>query len=516
MFLDIAADNGNVQVMLNRRQVFKDECEEGKAEFRNFAKTVRRGDWIGKTRSIGAACLRTLTDEAAKGYRHRSDAEELTLLAIQMPEVLSVALRDIPLSLDDPEFRMRNRHVEMLVHPEVRETFALRSRLVNAIRTFFLNREFVEVNTPILAAGTGGAVARPFETIATELPELQLSLRVAPELYLKRLIAGGFERVFEIGPAFRNEGMRHCKQERAIEQCLLLALLGVDNTHNPEFTTCEFYEIMTSLPELMSTTETLFRVLANVSNGLSNAAEVDLGFEKPFAVIEFIPALEYAMKKHIEDWTLPDLTKNNAADLLLKAYEQLPFAAPRTTSVPKILDALASELLESSCQQPTFIIHHPECMSPLAKSFDRAYLESTHRVSARAELFIRGREYVNCYEEENSPLEQRRKFEAQLSHQDKRDQHETHGEVDDSYLGALEWGMPPTGGWGCGIDRIVMLFGGKARIADVLPFGTLRNVAALGSAQARRRVQPVLKDTSSTHDGAGSTVATVDRRTGHA
>jgi len=242
----------------------------------------------------------------------------------------------------------------------------------------------------------------------------------------------------------------------------------------------------------MSTTEVLFRVLANVSHEILNATLADIDFEKPFAVVEFIPALEIAMNKHIENWTLPDLTKHDAADLLLQAYERLPFAAPRTTSVPKILDALVGELVESSCLQPTFIIHHPECMSPLAKSFDKAYGGSTQRVSARAELFIRGREYVNCYEEENSPLEQRRKFDAQLSHRDKRDAHETHGEVDEGYLGALEWGMPPTGGWGCGVDRIVMLFGGKARIADVLPFGTLRNVAALGSAQARRRVQSVL------------------------
>ena len=209
MFLDIAAEDEKVQVMLNRRQVVEQECEESKAEFRTFARTVRRGDWIGKAHSIATTCLSALTNQAVKGHRHRSDAEELTLLATGMPEVVSVALRDIPLSLDDPEFRMRNRHVEMLVHPEVRQTFVLRSRLLNAIRTFFLDRGFVEVNTPIMAAGAGGAVAKPFETNATELPDLPLTLRVAPELYLKRLIAGGFERVFEIGPAFRNEGMRH-------------------------------------------------------------------------------------------------------------------------------------------------------------------------------------------------------------------------------------------------------------------------------------------------------------------
>lgn len=129
------------------------------------------------------------------------------MLATELPQVLSVALRDIPLNLDDPEFRMRNRHVEMLVHPSAKNPFILRSRLINALRSYFLDREFVEVNTPLLTAGAGGAVARPFETVATEFSDTTLSLRVAPELFLKRLIAGGFERIFEIGPAFRNEGM---------------------------------------------------------------------------------------------------------------------------------------------------------------------------------------------------------------------------------------------------------------------------------------------------------------------
>lgn len=242
----------------------------------------------------------------------------------------------------------------------------------------------------------------------------------------------------------------------------------------------------------MAMTEQLFHDFADIARKFHQEPVLndtsDLSFTGPFATLEFVPALEQAIRDYNKDWTFPDLEDTNARQVLLQAYDHLPFPPPNTKSLPKILDALAGHLLEPQCQQPTFIIHHPECMSPLAKSFiwsPQGPDGIAHRISARAELFIRGREYVNCYEEENSPLEQRRKFEAQLQHRDARDGAETHGEVDESYLSALEYGMPPTGGWGCGVDRIVMLFSGKSRIADVLPFGTLRNVVALGNARTR-------------------------------
>jgi len=346
------------------------------------------------------------------------------------------------------------------------------------MRGFFDKRRFVEVNTPLLQAGAGGAVARPFETYATELSDTKLNLRVAPELFLKRLIVGGVERVYEIGPAFRNE--------------------GVDATHNPEFTTCEFYSVMTSLQTLMYMTEELFRDLAAAAResrrtmlGLPDMTEFEAAISKPFPRLEFIPTIENAVRKERPDWSFPNLAQPNAEEQILQVFALFNISMPRPANLPRLLDGLAAHFIEPLCTTPTFITHHPECMSPLAKSFLKyptPHSATQHRVSARAELFIQGREYVNCYEEENSPIEQRRKFEEQLRYR-REDDGETHRTVDESYISALEWGMPPTGGWGCGVDRIVMLFAGKKRIADVLPFGTLRNVVALGSGVNMNKAQ---------------------------
>lgn len=269
---------------------------------------------------------------------------------------------------------------------------------------------------------------------------------------------------------------------------------GVDGTHNPEFTICEFYSIMTNLEDLISLTERLFLHLQIIATSaeqtLTSIRRPPVDFSIPFARLEFIPTLEKAVRtQHIPTWTFPDLadTGDIPQAKLIEACIAAGIAIPVPATIPRILDALASHFLEPLCVNPTFITHHPECMSPLAKSLSREPLPSplpstinitpiSHRVSTRAELFIAGREYVNCYEEENSPIVQREKFEAQLALRDE----EAKGVVDESYIQALEWGMPPTGGWGCGVDRIVMLFGGKGRIADVLPFGNLRHVVGLG------------------------------------
>lgn len=256
---------------------------------------------------------------------------------------------------------------------------------------------------------------------------------------------------------------------------------------------CEFYQIMTSLDELKTMTELIFNDLAQITKNstkllISDSLVNDIDFTSPFRTLEFIPSLEVAIRNFIPAWTFPDLSDATSSISLRETFKELNIKIPASPTLPRLLDVLCACFLETQCIQPTFIIHHPECMSPLAKSFVLPHDTSAstpHRVSARAELFIKGQEYVNCYEEENSPLEQRRKFEEQLLHRDGRDG-ETHQEIDESYLRALEWGMPPTGGWGCGVDRIVMLFAGKSRIADVLPFGTLRNVVGLGGGLIRR------------------------------
>lgn len=268
---------------------------------------------------------------------------------------------------------------------------------------------------------------------------------------------------------------------KALKFRALTGSLGIDATHNPEFTICEFYEPHANLDDLIQRTENLFSVLKSTVEQLAEENSIvrdniklpDISFEAPFKRLEFIPTIERAINRR-----LPDLSGPTALDDVVALYKELNTPLPEDPTLPRILDELAALYIEPLCTSPTFITHHPEVMSPLAKSFkDPA---TGQILSRRVELFIQGREYVNAYEEENSPFEQRRKFEQQLVHRDPSEKALTDRGVDESYIEALEWGLPPTGGWGCGIDRMVMLFSGTGRIADVQPFGTLRNVVALG------------------------------------
>lgn len=262
---------------------------------------------------------------------------------------------------------------------------------------------------------------------------------------------------------------------------MLTSSLGIDATHNPEFTICEFYEPYANLEDLIQRTEKLFSVLKSTVQQLAEENRIvrdniklpDVSFEAPFKRLEFVPTIQEAI-----DRRLPDFSGPSAFQDTVDLYKDLNIPLPENPTLPRLLDELAALYIEPLCTSPTFITHHPEVMSPLAKSFKD--LSTGQVLSRRVELFIQGREYVNAYEEENSPFEQRRKFEQQLLHKDPSEKVLTERGVDESYIEALEWGLPPTGGWGCGIDRMVMLFSGTNRIADVQPFGTLRNVVALG------------------------------------
>ena len=347
----------------------------------------------------------------------------------------------------------------MLVNKKVAETIRLRSHIIQYIRGFLLKDCFLEVQTPIIADSASGAIARPFTTVATEFSEKQLALRIAPELWLKRLVLGGMDRVFEIGPAFRNEGL--------------------DATHNAEFTTCEFYKSFTDLEDLISMTENMLSGLAKHVTDLreyqyTHLPELDTGqFATPFKRIQFIPAIE----AHLGE-KLPRLSADDAQEKLLALFSKHELAPPSSPTLPRLLDKLSSIYLEPECTAPTFIMHHPACLAPLSKSFLDP--KTKQLVSARVELFIQNREIANMYEEENSPFEQRKKFVEQAKWKDD----ENKALVDESYLEALEWALPPTGGWGCGIDRLCMLFSGATRISDVLPFGNLKNVVNLGRREA--------------------------------
>ncbi|KAI9652158.1 MAG: hypothetical protein M1829_001829 [Trizodia sp. TS-e1964] len=394
----------------------------------------------------------TITLYAITGIPHRTDRGELSLLATAIPNLLSPSLHQLPEELLDPETKRRNRHTELLINQQAADTLRLRSHIVQYLRNFFIQDGFYEVETPILAESASGAVARPFLTSATEFPERSLALRIAPELWLKRLILGGMDRVFEIGPSFRNEGL--------------------DTTHNPEFTTCEFYKSFADLEELITITESLLRGLAQHVQKLketqfTSLPQLHIDFTSPFKRIDFIPTLEKAIIQ-----PLPDLTSPSAASDLLEIFKSHSIPPPPFPTLPRLLDKLSSHFLEPASSTPTFIINPPAALSPLSKSFSHA---NGQLVSARVELFLHGRELINAYEEENSPFEQRRKFELQASWRDQEDG----STVEESYLQALEWGLPPTGGWGCGVDRLCMLFTGAERIGDVLSFGSLRNVVSL-------------------------------------
>lgn len=468
-FIDIIGGRGRkLQVMYNfgpleRKGVTRDE-------FTLVKQLMHRGDII-----------------SIVGHPTKTDKGELSIKAIELPKMLSTCLHDFPAertlqsATPDPEqeWKRLNKHVDMLINPDTVRVMFQRSTIIKHMRAFFNNHSFVEVQTPILAAAAGGATARPFETFATEFPEKKLALRVAPELWLKRLIVGGLPKVFEIGPSFRNEGL--------------------DKTHNPEFTSCEFYSAFTSLPELTSITELLF---LDISTRLHKAfhdpdnrkGDYEMktpttqempyppsALKGPWAQIDFVPALNAALET-----SLPNLSEPTSEVLsaILDIFKSKSIPAPENPTLPRLLDKLSSTFLESQCEKPTWIINIPECMSPLSKSFIHPTAPNAQPVAARAELFIAGRELVNCYEEENSPFEQRRKFKMQSVY-GSTVAGESSGPVeidpeamnlDEDYIRALEWGLPPTGGWGCGIDRLVMLFTGKEKIGDVLSFGSLRAV----------------------------------------
>ncbi|KAF2638464.1 class II aaRS and biotin synthetase [Massarina eburnea CBS 473.64] len=427
-----------LQVMLQEKNLPEQWRKEN---FVNVQKVMRRGDWV-----------------YFKGQPHRTKAGELSLLVKFPPQWLAPCLHHVPETVESVVTLARNPHVNQLTRKQPGDTLRLRAVIYAHIRKSLVRDGFLEVETPILDAKAGGAIARPFETVANDISKTTIRLRIAPELNLKRLIVGGQDRIFEIGRAFRNE--------------------GIDNTHNPEFSTCEFYEVGATLPELMERTEKLI-------NGLNSAVELhrptsypsltkleDIDFTTPFKQLRFIPTIEKATGMEI-----PPLRTEKTLDQLIAMFGKLRIPLPTNPTLPRLLETLAEIYIEPLCTDaPTWITHHPEVLSPLAKSYSDV-LSNGQVVAPRAELFIDGREYVNTYEEENSPFEQRKKFLAQLHHHPPES--ESDREIDESYLEVLEWGMPPTGGWGCGLDRLVMLFACRRRIADVLPFGSLRHVVSL-------------------------------------
>ncbi|ETN45348.1 lysine-tRNA ligase [Cyphellophora europaea CBS 101466] len=459
-FFDITGGGGEVlQIKLNLAELADVTLEA----FRDAARLFRRGDHI-----------------TVRGSSYTTKTGQRSLQAVELPVLRAPCLQRLPVpqALSERDLdhdSTSGRHVEMLTYPDLVKTVKVRSLLIQTLRRMLEEDDFVEVQTPILGAESGGATARPFLTAATEFTDRRLSLRIAPELWLKRLLVGGLTEVFEIGPSFRNEGL--------------------DKTHNPEFTTCEFYAAHLNLGGLVTYTEGILNQIADSIEAGAPAGSFDSAIvsewqqcaTQSFPQLDFVPAINAALQT-----PLPSLTSPTARTDLMHIFRDKSIPMPDIPTLPRLLDKLSSHYLEPQCHTPTWIINTPECLSPLSKSFIHPTAPNHQPVAARAELFIRGKEIVNCYEEENSPFEQRRKFIDQQKYARVEEGDAVDDEamkVDEDYIGALEWGLPPTGGWGCGIDRLVMLVTGRDRIGDVLSFGNLRAVTKAAQRLDKRKTE---------------------------
>ena len=379
------------------------------------------------------------------GFVFKTRTGEISIHAKEVI-LLSKSLRPLPEKfhgLKDTDLRYRQRSVDLIMNPEVKETFKKRSLIIKEIRNMLDEKGFMEVETPILQTIPGGASARPFITHHNTL-DIDMYLRIATELYLKRLIVGGFDKVYEIGRNFRNEGM--------------------DIKHNPEFTCIELYEAYTNLEGMMNITEELIRRCANKVCGTGKISyqgeEIDL--EKPFRRITMIDSIKEVTGVDFNTVETDEEAQKIAKDLNMEID-------PIKTTRGDIIVQVFEEKVEETLRQPTFLYEYPIENSPLTKK-----CKDNPRMTQRFELFIGGREYANAYSELNDPIGQYERFLKQVQAREAGD--EEANMMDDDFVQALEYGMPPTGGMGMGIDRLVMLLTDSASIRDVLLFPTMKPI----------------------------------------
>lgn len=449
-FCHLNENEHQIQVLANL------QFYQNKPIFQLLIETLHRGDYIGVV-----------------GYPARSMRGELSIIPTEII-ILAPCLQMLPdatslnddMLLKDVDIRYRRREFDLMLNKNIRNVFRSRNTIIQTIRTFLLDRDFIEVETPIMSLDVGGATAKPFITHHNDL-DLDLFLRIAPELYLKRLVIGGLDRVFEIGKNFRNE--------------------GIDMTHNPEFTSCEFYIANANYYDLMTLTEQLLIEIINNTNNSNNNINYNtnnttnnnslaipyfdnetkemilIDFTPPFRKISIIDELE-----KILNITFPidlDSTETNELLLSILQKEHISCALPLTNA--RMFDKLIGHFIESQCMQPTFLINHPKLMSPLAKS-----LETNPQLTERFELFVAKSELCNSYTELNDPEVQSERFQQQMKQKNAGDD-EIHN-IDQSFINALNLGLPPTAGWGIGIDRLVMLLTGKNNIREVITFPLMR------------------------------------------
>lgn len=429
-FAELQDSEGRVQVYFNRDEICPDEDKSAYNEV--YKKLLDIGDIIG-----------------IEGELFTTQVGEKTVL-VKKFTLLSKALRPLPLpkqdadgktydEFNDPELRYRQRYVDLAVNPSVKDTFIKRTKITNSIREFLNSKGYLEVETPILQAIPGGAAAKPFITHHNAL-DIPLYLRIANELYLKRLIVGGFDGVYEFSKDFRNEGM--------------------DRTHNPEFTIMELYVAYKDYHWMMDLTEQLLEKVAIDANGSTKAkmGTHEIDFKAPYPRV---PILE-AIKTHT-GFDVAGMDEN----ALREVAGKLDIEVDESMGVGKLIDEIFGATCEDHFIQPTFIIDYPKEMSPLTKEH-----RSNPALTERFELIINGKEIANAYSELNDPIDQRERFEEQLKLSEKGDDEAMF--IDQDFLRALEYGMPPTSGIGIGIDRLVMLLTNNASIQEVLFFPQMR------------------------------------------
>ena len=430
-FAEIQDSEGRIQVYFNRDMI----CEgEDKTLYNQvFKKLTDLGDFLGIegelfTTQVGAKCIRV---------------DNFTFL--------SKTLRPLPFpktdedgnvhdAFNDAELRYRMRYVDLVVNPQVKEVFVKRTKLFTAMRTFFNESGYMEVETPILQSIPGGAAARPFMTHHNSL-DIPLYMRIANELYLKRLIVGGFDGVYEFSKNFRNEGM--------------------DRTHNPEFTAMEIYVAYKDYNWMMEFTENLLEYCATKVNDTTDATfgEHKISFKAPYARV--------TMTQSIIDFTGFDISGKTEAELF-EAAKGMGIDVDETMGKGKLIDEIFGAKCEGNYIQPTFITDYPKEMSPLCKEH-----RDNPELTERFELMVCGKEIANAYSELNDPIDQRERFEAQMALAEKGDD-EANGIIDEDFLRALEYGMPPTSGLGIGMDRLIMFLTNNASIQEVLFFPQMR------------------------------------------
>tara|TARA_B110000977_G_scaffold200391_1_gene290746 strand:- start:1994 stop:3688 length:1695 start_codon:yes stop_codon:yes gene_type:complete len=452
-FAEIQDSEGRVQLYFNRDEI--DTSPESQQYNEVFKKLIDLGDILG-----------------IEGTLFTTQVGEKTVM-VKNFTLLSKALRPLPLpkvdadgkvhdEFNDPELRYRQRYVDLIVNPQVKDTFIKRTKITNSIRKFFNDKGYLEVETPILQPIPGGASARPFITHHNAL-NMPLYLRVANELYLKRLIVGGFDGVYEFSKDFRNEGM--------------------DRTHNPEFTVMELYVAYKDYHWMMDTTEKLLETIAMESNGSSKipVGKNAIEFKAPYPRV---PILE-AIKIH----TGQDVA-GMSRDQLAGVTKSLDIEVTDSMGIGKLIDEIFGARCEHHYVQPTFITDYPKEMSPLTKEH-----RSNPALTERFELMVNGKELANAYSELNDPIEQRARFEDQLALSEKGDDEAMF--IDQDFLRALEYGMPPTSGIGIGIDRLVMLMTNNASIQEVLFFPQMRpEKKAIALSENEKLVFDLLKKTS--------------------